>query len=125
MRVKKLINIASPTIGDEIINTYLRAINGSRSTGEFFKSYMIEKYGKAFDEYTSSHLILKVKQEIDLLLVHDEDDKEVGLEHAHELKRVYPQARLLVTKGLGHTRILKDEKVIGQCVTFIKTGRLE
>ena len=32
----KLINIASPTIGDEIINTYLRAIGGSASTGEYF-----------------------------------------------------------------------------------------
>jgi esterase/lipase len=124
LRVKKLINIASPTIGDEIINTYLRAINGSRSTGNFFKSYMIKKYGRSFDEYTSSHLIQKVKQEIDLLLVHDEDDKEVGLEHAYELKRVYPRATLLVTKSLGHTRILKDERVIDQCVTFIKTGRL-
>jgi pimeloyl-ACP methyl ester carboxylesterase len=124
LRVKKLINIASPTIGDEIINTYLRAINGSASTGEFFKSYMLRKYGKAFDEYTSSHLILKVKQDFELLLVHDEDDKEVGMEHPRELKRVYPKAKLYFTKGLGHTRILKDENVIKECVTFIKTGRL-
>jgi pimeloyl-ACP methyl ester carboxylesterase len=123
--VKKLINIASPTIGDEIINTYLRAINGSKSTGDFFKSYMIKKYGKAFDEYTSLHLIRKVKQEIELLLVHDEDDKEVTIDHPKELKKVYPKANLYFTKGLGHTRILKDEAVIRTCVTFIKTGRLD
>jgi hypothetical protein len=122
--VDKLINIASPTIGDEIINTYLRAINGSQSTGEFFKSYMLQKYGRSFDEYTSRHLILKVKQDLELLLVHDEDDKEVGIEHALELSKVYPKAKLYLTKGLGHTRILKDENVIKACVTFIKTGRL-
>ena len=124
LRVPKLINIASPTIGDEIINTYLRAINGTPSTGAFFKSYMLKTYGRSFDEYTSSHLILKLTQEMDLLLVHDEDDKEVGLEHPLELKRVYPKAQLFITKGLGHTRILKDENVIKACVTFIKTGRL-
>jgi pimeloyl-ACP methyl ester carboxylesterase len=122
--VKKLINIASPTIGDEIINTYLRAINGSPETGRFFKSYMIAKYGKPFDEFTTLHFIRHIKQEIKLLLVHDENDKDVSLQHALELKKVFPKAELLITKGLGHTRILKDEKVISNCVTFIQTGRL-
>jgi esterase/lipase len=124
LRVKKLINIASPTIGDEIINTYLRAINGSAKTGLFFKSYIQKRYGKNFDEYTSLYFIGKVQQEIDLLLVHDENDTEVSVAHALELKKRYPAAKLYITKGLGHTRILKDEAVIGDCVTFIQTGRL-
>jgi pimeloyl-ACP methyl ester carboxylesterase len=122
--VKRLINIASPTIGDEIINTYLKAINGSPRTGEFFRSYMLSRFGKSFDEYTSLHFIRHLRQETDMLLVHDENDKEVPLKHALELKKVYPQAKLLITKGLGHTRILKDEAVIGSCVTFIEYGRL-
>lgn len=124
LEVKKLINIASPTIGDEIINTYLRAINGSASTGAFFKKWIVQKFGKPFDEFTSLYFIQRLKQEIDLLLVHDEDDKEVFLEHALELKKHYPKARLLITKGLGHTRILKDEQVIAHCVTFIQNKRL-
>ena len=122
--VRKLINIASPTIGDEIINTYLKAINGSPATGVFFKSYIMNRYGKSFDEFTSLHFIRNLKQEINLLLVHDENDKEVILRHAQELKKVYPDARLLVTQGLGHTRILKDDEVIRNCVTFISGGRL-
>lgn len=119
--VKKLINIASPTIGDEIINTYLKAVHGSAVTGEFFKSYMLRQYGKSFDEFTSLHFIRNIKQEIDLMLVHDENDKEVALKHAVALKNLYPQAKLIVTKGLGHTRILRDEEVINHCVTFIET----
>jgi esterase/lipase len=122
--VKKLINIASPTIGDEIIKTYLRAINGSASTGEFFKAWMKATYGKNFDEFTSLYFVQHIVQEMELLLVHDENDKEVSLNHALELKKVYPAAQLFVTKGLGHTRILKDESVIRNCVTFIRTGRL-
>jgi pimeloyl-ACP methyl ester carboxylesterase len=124
LRVKRLINIASPTIGDEIINTYLRAINGAAKTGLFFKSYVMKRYGKNFDEFTSLYFISKLQQEIDLLLVHDEDDTEVELIHALELKKKYPAAKIYVTKGLGHTRILKDDTVIADCVTFIQTGRL-
>jgi pimeloyl-ACP methyl ester carboxylesterase len=121
--VKKLINIASPTIGDEIINTYLRAINGSSKTGIFFKNWIIRKFGKSFDEFTSLYFVQHLKQEIELLLVHDENDKEVFLKHALELKKIYPRAQLLITKGLGHTRILKDDEVIRKCVTFIRNGR--
>lgn len=124
LTIRKLINIASPTIGDEIINTYLRAINGSKSTGDFFKSYVMKKTGKTFDDYTSLSFIRDIKQEISLLLVHDEDDKEVYLKHALELQKVYPAAKLVVTKGLGHTRILKDDAVVANCVTFVREGRL-
>ncbi len=124
LRVKKLINIASPTIGDEIINTYLRAINGSQGSGDFFRSYIVRQYGKSFDEFTSLHFIHQLTQDIDLLLIHDENDEEVILKHALDLKRAYPEAQLMVTKGLGHTRILHDEAVVKSCVTFVRNGRL-
>lgn len=122
--VKKLINIASPTIGDEIINTYLKAINGSPATGAYFKKWILHHYNKPFDEFTSLYFIEHLKNPVDLLLVHDEDDKEVILKHALQLKQRYPVARILVTKGLGHTRILKDDDVIEKCVTFIGNSRL-
>ena len=87
--VKKLINIASPTIGDEIINTYLRTINASPSTGEYFKKYVTRKTGKTFDDYTSLSFIKHIKQDLSLLLVHDENDTEVYLSHAEALKAIY------------------------------------
>lgn len=122
--VKRLINIASPTIGDEIINTYLRAINGSEKTKAFFKRHMLEVYHKPFDEFTALHFIKKLPAPIELLLVHDENDREVTLNHASALIKLFPSAQLLQTKGLGHTRILKDNTVIVNCVTFIQNGRL-
>ena len=120
--VDKLINIGTPTIGDEIINTYLRTIHGSSSTGVFFKDYMIRKYGKPFDAFTSLHFVKHLPRPVNLLLVHDEDDKEVIIRHAEELVRAYPQAGFVRTQGLGHTRILKDDGVIRTCVTFIREG---
>jgi predicted alpha/beta hydrolase family esterase len=122
--VRRLINIGSPTIGDEIIRTYLRNINGSWATGEYFKRYMLKTFGKPFDEFTALHFVKHLPEPVSLLLVHDEDDKEVIMKHPEELIRIYPSARLLRTTGLGHTRILKDDGVIAACVTFVKEGRL-
>jgi hypothetical protein len=120
LAVKKLIMIASPSIGDEIIDTYLRAINGSWTTGNFFKKYILQRYGKPFEQFTIQYFSKHVKQETQMLLVYDEDDKEVKPVHAYEIQKNYPKAELLMTKGLGHTRILKDEAVIAECVTFIR-----
>jgi esterase/lipase len=118
--VPKLVNIASPTIGDEIISTYLRAIGGTwKLTGDYFKTYIHKTYNKTFDEFTALYFIRHIPQEIQLLLIHDEDDKEVSVRHAEELLKIYPKAVLFSTRGLGHTRILKDESVIRHCVTFI------
>lgn len=119
--IKKLINISSPTIGDEIINTYLRAIQGSPATGTFFKEYVLRAYGKPFDEFTALHFIRHLPTPLSLMLVHDANDREVSLAHAEALIREYPSAKLLRTEGLGHTRILKDNEVIQACETFITT----
>jgi len=115
-----VINIATPTIGDEILNTYLKAINGSESTKDYFRKYMVSTLGKSFDQFTSSFFVQHLAHPLELLLIHDEDDKEVDIKHAENLLRIYPAAELLRTKGLGHTRILRDDNVIKACVTFIK-----
>lgn len=124
LTVKKLVNIATPTIGDDIIQTYLKTIRGSRETAAYFKKYIFNKYGKPFEEFTGLHFIRHLKQDVKLLLVHDESDPEVSIHHARELIKLYPRASLFKTKGLGHTRILRDERVIERCVTFMKAERL-
>lgn len=116
--IRKLINIGSPSIGDEIIRTFLREVNGSWAIATFFKQYMIKKYGRSFNEFSGEYFIRKI-QHLDLLLVHDENDKDVPIIHAERILELYPNAKMYRTRGLGHTRILKDEGVIKVCVQFI------
>jgi pimeloyl-ACP methyl ester carboxylesterase len=119
LHVRKLVNIASPTIGDEVIRTYLRAVNGSWKTGQYFKEYIQETQGKTFDEFSSLHFVQNLPAPVEILAVHDENDKEVDISHAEALVNTYKWATLLRTSKLGHTRILRDEQVIRRCVKFI------
>jgi esterase/lipase len=118
--VKKLINIGSPVIGDKIIQTFLNAVNGSWPTAEKFKAYMQKKYNRSFDEFSAQFFIKHLKHPVKIMLVHDENDKDVSIDHAETLVQLYPAALLYRTSGLGHTRILKDETVIKDCLKFIK-----
>jgi len=117
--IKKLIMIATPTIGDEIINTYLKAINGSVSTRDYFKREILARTGKPFDQFTCAWFVKHLPQPVDLLMVHDEEDAEVSISQAEALVDLYPSATLMRTTGLGHTRILRDDGVIQACVTFV------
>lgn len=117
--VSKLINIASPTIADEIIRTFLQAINGSWTTGLQFKQLIIKKFGRPFEAFTATEIIKEIPG-LQLLLIHDTDDKDVKLLQAERMKEVYPAAELMVTTGLGHNRILKDDAVIAACLKFVK-----
>lgn len=114
------INIASPSIGDEIIKTFLQALRGSARVGELFKDYVFEVTGKQFDDFSALRIIHQVPPELRLLLIYDEHDHDVIPAHALRLKEEFPAAVIFQTKELGHNRILKDDRVINRCVTFIQ-----
>jgi pimeloyl-ACP methyl ester carboxylesterase len=52
----------------------------------------------------------------DLLVVHDDSDREVPLAAGAALADAWPGARLVVTSGLGHNRLLADRGVIATIV---------
>lgn len=122
LAVPRLVNIASPSMEDEILKTYLRAINGSWVSAERFKQYVIRRTGKSFEQFTGLYAIQRLPRPIDLLVIQDEDDEEVLMVQAETLLKAYPAARMYKTRGLGHNRVLKDEGVITTTVDFIRNS---
>ncbi|MEX0167729.1 alpha/beta hydrolase [Streptomyces sp. LMG1-1-1.1] len=60
-----------------------------------------------------------------VLLFHDEGDDMVPLAQARLLARAHgDRARLVVTRGLGHRRILTDPEVVAETVEFVTAGSL-
>lgn len=55
-----------------------------------------------------------------LLVIHDRDDTETRYRGGAELAELWPGARLMTTEGLGHRRILRDERVVRAAVEFIR-----
>ena len=56
--------------------------------------------------------------EIPLLIFHDRRDVRVPMSDGVEIVHSWPNATLVRTTGLGHHRILRDEKVISRAVSF-------
>lgn len=57
-----------------------------------------------------------------LLVIHDQDDREVPLVHGERLTAAWAGARLVTTTGLGHRRILRDPAVLDAVVAEVAAG---
>ncbi|HJW34863.1 MAG TPA: alpha/beta fold hydrolase [Holophagaceae bacterium] len=73
--------------------------------------------GRSFEEVEGPALARRLTTP--LLVVHDDQDREVPMEEAVDTASAHPGAQLLPTTGLGHRRILKDPAVIREVVRFM------
>jgi pimeloyl-ACP methyl ester carboxylesterase len=55
-----------------------------------------------------------------LLVFHDPEDREASFEEGAELARCWPGAELRRAEKLGHLRILRDARCIGEAVEFLR-----
>ena len=57
---------------------------------------------------------------IPALLFHDRHDRDCSLNESKAIASAWNGSQLIVTEGLGHNRILRDERVIQKTVNFIQ-----
>lgn len=77
-----------------------------------------QRYGL---RWTSSRRLVHARSQLaPLLVLHDEGDPEVPLSAGAALADAWPSARLVVTEGLGHRRILRDPGVVHAAVGFVR-----
>jgi pimeloyl-ACP methyl ester carboxylesterase len=72
--------------------------------------------GVSFEDLSIERLV--GARDAGLLILHDEDDREVSIEQARALVASWPSAQLVTTTGLGHRRILRDPAVIAEAVAY-------
>lgn len=116
--IKKIVNIGAPTDGDYVIADFIRRINGSKKSGDLFQQKVVDMFNMSFSDVSIKESLKHIR-DLDLLMIHDELDKEVPVQHAIDLQANYPLIKLIITNGLGHMRILKSDVVIDHCLNFI------
>jgi pimeloyl-ACP methyl ester carboxylesterase len=119
LKTQKLITISTPTYPEEILIEFASRINASSKSIESFKIEVVKTFNRPFNHFMTDYFASLLPTPIDWLIIHDDQDKEVAFKNAERLQEVYPSARVLKTSGLGHVRILRDEKIIEFCLNFI------
>lgn len=118
--LNNIVTIGTPVIAEKLLNSFLRAVGATAKTGEAFQKMLLKEHGKNFNEFSLEWFLPRVQQPLSLMIVHDNNDREVPMEHALEARRLFPSAQFVRTEGLGHHRILKDETTIQRTLDFLR-----
>lgn len=89
--------------------------------GEAMRARLQELTGIALDDIPLSRLAPRQP----VLFVHDLHDEDTSYAGAAPLAALWPDARLVTTEGLGHTRVLRDPAVVATAVRFLLDPRAE
>jgi len=117
IKTKALVTIGSPTSFNFILKEFGEIINASAKILEYIKTFT-ENYaqGKAadFSLVDIGHLI-----QIPGLIFHDQDDKEAAFDQAAPFANSWKKGTFIQSRGLGHTRILRDKNTITHICDFV------
>jgi pimeloyl-ACP methyl ester carboxylesterase len=108
--------IGAPADPAEFFGSFLRRLGIGERLHQSIRADVEHRYG-----FRWTDLAVRPPQrapQIPALIVHDRDDPEVVYEDAERIARTWPTSTLVATNGLGHQRILRDDRVVRGVVEF-------
>lgn len=118
LKVKKVVIIGSGDIIQDIIDDFIKKLNLKPEIGIKLRDHFEKKYGVEMNYYSASNAAKEVS--IPVLIIHDENDVDVNVKAAHNINENLKNSELMITKNLGHRKILGNTEVIKRIVEFIK-----
>ncbi len=115
---KKLVVIGTPDSIFNIFNGFVEKLELKPLIAEKLIAVFEKITGKSIFDFHGSTQTKKIQEPT--LIIHDDNDKEVPVTDALNNYRYLKNGELLRTKGLGHNRILKNDKVVQKIKDFIK-----
>ncbi|MFV8226860.1 alpha/beta fold hydrolase [Christiangramia aquimixticola] len=117
LNTKKLIIIGTANKVTEITRDFAQNMKMNDKVARKMKKYLDNHFNADMDILSGAESAKDVQ--IPTLVVHDEEDVDVRVNSAYEIHETLQESELLITKGLGHRRILGNKEVINRITDFI------
>lgn len=117
LKIKKLVIIGTGNSVTDITKDFARNMNLNAEVAQRMKKYLNSKFNADMEELSGAVSAKKVT--IPTLVIHDENDVDVPVDAAHEIKKNLKDGEIFITNELGHRRILGNEKVISRITDFL------
>ena len=117
LKTKSLVLVASPAFYERVVKFFGISFGLNIKSQAALEDLVTKASGIRPSELNIAKLASTLT--IPILVVHDKDDNAVDYMSAKAITEAYKGARLITTEGLGHRRILKNQKVISEVTDFI------
>lgn len=119
LKVKKAVTIGSGDVIKDIMDDFANKLGMNIATGNLMIRLFEKKFGETINTYSAYMAAQSVK--IPVLVFHDENDADVPVSAAHHIHKYLDNSELIITQGLGHRKILGDNKVIKKIIQFLES----
>ena len=107
-----------------VIDLFSSLFNLNQATMDAMQQAGYEKFGDKYGiewDWDSISPVNTIKSyQGKVFFIHDETDHEVPIDDVLELHQSRPEAKVLISSGFGHRRILRNKDVIDEVLSFIK-----
>ena len=118
LNVKKAVIIGSGDVVQDIMDDFVLKIGLKPEISKRMRVIFENKIGETMNSY-SAYIAAK-DISIPVLVIHDENDEDVPVSAAHHIFKHLSNGQIMITKELGHRKILGDSRVIKKIVEFIQ-----
>ena len=118
LNVEKLVTIGTDNSIPQIFNYLVKKMELKPVISKKLAKLSETKFNTEIDSLSSEHKAAKIT--IPTLVIHDSNDKYVNVSSAVSIRQNLKNGELLITNGLGHHKIFKDNFVIQRIIDFIK-----
>lgn len=117
LRVPRLVFIAPPLDFVGFWSRFREMFEVSPGVWERMRENSQRRMGVSFEQtFPKTHA---ARLEGELLVFHDENDREIPLAQGEALAQLWRGATFVRTQGLGHHRILKDPDLVNRAAAFL------
>ncbi len=117
LNLKTFVTIGAGDYISNIINRFISNMSLKPKIARKLVAFFKDKWHISVDEYSSSKKAKDLKMPV--LVIHDTLDGDVPVSCATNIRQSLQNGTLLLTQGLGHTKILRDKKLMYRVVEFI------
>ena len=118
LQVKKAVIIGSGDIVQDITDDFISKLGLKPEISKLLCERFENKYGGIMDDYSAYKAAETTL--IPTLVIHDENDPEVPVKAGMHIHQHLKNGELMLTKRLGHRKILADHQVIEKITNFIE-----
>jgi len=118
LKINRLVVVGSGDIVSDIFDDFILQLGLKHKFSKLMRVHFESRYNQTMDSYSA--YIAAEKTEIPVLVIHDNDDADVPVKAGIHIHKHLKNGHLMITKGLGHRKILGNEEVISKAVDFIK-----
>lgn len=99
--IEKMVVMGAPCDFTMVVDNYIGLLSLNKNVFSLLNKHFLENLNIKTKEFSGRLFASKIK--IKGLVVHDEDDTTVAFKEGEKIANAWPKAKLLPTKGLGHS----------------------